>query len=131
MFDFCDLPATKEEVTAIVSRHNFRRMKARRQHSDRRVTAPVDYYRKGKVGSWQEELRPFERYVFDEIAGDLLRELGYANDNWWVQSWFQKPTLPLFFRFLKVGRVLKRTIVEGHKAILGTRGSAITSEPNT
>ena len=121
VFDFCDLPASEEEVTAIVNAHNFERLKATRQLSDKRVKATVDHYRKGKVGRWQEEMSPLQRYVFDDIAGDLLREFGYANDNWWAQSYFQRFGLPFLSRVSNVWILVNRAAKELGKALLGHR----------
>lgn len=95
VFDFCGLQSSVEEIASIVEVHQFERMKARRQHANSRAQTHEAFYRKGKVGSWQEELGPIERYAFDRIAGNLLLELGYARDGWWAESRSQKLMLPL------------------------------------
>jgi sulfotransferase 6B1 len=35
-------------------------------------------YRKGKAGGWRDRLKPEHQRAFEEIAGDLMGELGYA-----------------------------------------------------
>jgi hypothetical protein len=95
VFDFCGLPATVERVRGIVNSHQFKQMKAERKSADKRVRVNQAHYRKGKVGSWREELGPFQRYIFNEIAGDLLRELGYAENGWWADSSKQRFLLPV------------------------------------
>lgn len=121
VFEFCDLPIDDREVASIVSAHTFERMKATRQHIDKRHKAPIDHYRKGKVGSWEEEMNSRQRYLFDRIAGDLLRELGYADDDWWVESRFQKLMLPLLFGTSKALKRVAKAAREAGKALLGPR----------
>lgn len=86
VLDFCGLPASMQDVTAIVKAHQFKKMKASKTTPARGVKAPDGAYRKGEVGTWQEDLRPLQRYLFDRIAGDLLCELGYAEEGWWAES---------------------------------------------
>lgn len=105
IFEFCGLPASMEEVIAVVNAHQFEKMKANRPTPVDSVKAPVGSYRKGKVGGWREELDPFQKYFFDQIAGDLLRELGYAEDGWWADSSKQRFTLPVL---AVISTVLKR-----------------------
>jgi hypothetical protein len=86
VFDFCELPTSAELVRSILREHSFATNKANRKMpvGDPRVKAPKGHYRKGKVGSWQEELSAEQRQVFEGIAGALLQELGYARDASWV-----------------------------------------------
>jgi hypothetical protein len=100
VFDFCGLPASVEDVAAIFNAHQFGQMKARRITQVRNIKAPDGAYRKGKVGSWRQELAPVQRYLFDRIAGDSLRELGYAEDGWWAESRSQVFTLPVLAAIL-------------------------------
>ena len=108
VFDFCDLPATHDEVTAIIKEYKYDKMKAQRQHVDKRAKTSKAFYRKGKIGSWQEEIQPVQRYVFDVIAGDLLYELGYAKDGWWANSIKQKFTLPILDKILTMRNNVRR-----------------------
>jgi len=123
VFDFCDLPASVEDVAANLEAHQFERMKAKRQHADDRVKTHEAFYRKGRVGSWQEELNPMQRYIFDEIAGDLLRELGYAEGRWWAESGRQAFTLPVWAAILTRKQQLRRGAALIAAALLGPRAA--------
>jgi hypothetical protein len=123
VFDFCGLPATVERVTGIVNAHQFKQMKAERRSADKRVRVNQAHYRKGRVGSWREELGPFQRYIFNEIAGDLLRELGYAEDGWWADSRKQKLTLPVLAAISTISNRFRHaaTALLGHTLIRYTK----------
>jgi Sulfotransferase family len=42
---------------------------------------------RGRPGAiWQQRLSTRERWIFDHMAGSLLRTLGYAQEGWWVLS---------------------------------------------
>ncbi|MEJ7841888.1 MAG: sulfotransferase [Rubrobacter sp.] len=41
---------------------------------------PTSFFRKGVVGDWRGAFTERDRRVFEEVAGDLLAELGYAGD---------------------------------------------------
>jgi LPS sulfotransferase NodH len=36
------------------------------------------------AGAWREQLGPYERWLFDRVAGHLLLELGYELDRGWI-----------------------------------------------
>lgn len=40
-------------------------------------------FRKGKPGNWQEYFTPANKTLFKDVAGDLLIQLGYEQDNGW------------------------------------------------
>lgn len=40
-------------------------------------------FRSGKSGGWVDQFNPENKALFKEVAGDLLIELGYENDNDW------------------------------------------------
>ncbi len=103
VFDFCGL-SIPEDVAAIVNAHQFDKMKSNRSSPLNDIQAPQGHYRKGKVGSWRKELAPMQKYLFDEIAGNLLSELGYAENGWWAESRIQKLVLPLLAVALPVLR---------------------------
>lgn len=42
---------------------------------------------------WRSKLMLHERYLMERRAGDLLAELGYAQPNWWVLRWSDRPRL--------------------------------------
>jgi hypothetical protein len=46
-----------------------------------RPSEPPGFFGEGRAG-WRSRLSRFEQYVFDDVAGDLLAELGYAEPGW-------------------------------------------------
>lgn len=82
VFDFCGLPITTEQVANILEQQAFDKLKDSRKSASAEFKMPPGFYRKGKMGNWQEELSLTDKQQFDEIAGGLLKELGYAQDNW-------------------------------------------------
>jgi hypothetical protein len=53
----------------------------------KRWEAPEAHYRRGQAGGWQSEFSLWDRYVFDQVAGNLLESLGYDASGWWARSW--------------------------------------------
>lgn len=121
VFDFCDLPADADDVAAIVDEHQFERMKARRQLADERAQATVGHYRKGVVGSWRESLSPLQRRMFHRLVGDLLCELGYAQEDWWATNASQKAVLPIWSTLYAVGLTVRRRVARAAIELLGQR----------
>ncbi|MGB2985698.1 MAG: sulfotransferase [Phycisphaerae bacterium] len=107
VFEFCGLPTTDEQVAGIVRECEFQKLKERRASAAGDNEAPEAHYRKGKVGSWQEELSQYESYLFEKLAGALLRELGYAGPYWWARSRLEQSTLPTRFMFRTVFRTFR------------------------
>jgi hypothetical protein len=95
VFGFCGLPASDELVATIVEQHKFENLKRSRPTPAKDVQAPQGHFRQGKVGGWRQEFSALERYQFDRVAGDLLRELGYAQNGWWATGPHQRACLPL------------------------------------
>ena len=92
---FCELSASDEWVAQAVEKHRFENLKRLRPTPEAGVKAPEGHYRQGEAGGWRREFTGLERYLFDQVAGDLLRELGYAQTGWWAEAPFQKALLPL------------------------------------
>lgn len=82
VFDFCGLPVTEGQVGEILEQQAFDKLQSSRKSASAEYKMPPGFYRKGKAGNWQEELSTEQQQQFDEIAGELLRELGYAGDHW-------------------------------------------------
>jgi hypothetical protein len=81
VFQFCGLEITNDHVKEIYDQHNFDLMKSERISPDKDVLASVGVYRKGKNGSWKEDLTPLQIYIFKKIAGNMMQNLGYnVND---------------------------------------------------
>lgn len=131
VFDFCELPASNQYVEKIITLHQFERMKARRQTAAKEVKAKADHYRKGKVGSWQYELGPIQKYLFHKIAGDLLYELGYADHSWWMDKGYQRITISLIsslpYAFFKIRPRVYRATAELLGPELAKRIKAVIS----
>ena len=121
VFEFCDLGGSGEEVAAIYKAHEFKKMKKKKQEADERFNRPDDHYRKGVAGSWQTDVNPKQRHAFDEIAGDLVRELGYASDDWWADSRFQYFTLPWRSGIWKRWKFINDGTKVAGKVILGPK----------
>ena len=95
VFAFCELPISKEELALLWENHQFAEMKKASKMAIDPVKAPTEHYRKGIIGDWRQSLTSEEMYCFEKIAGDLLRELGYAESEWWIHSAYQKYLAPL------------------------------------
>lgn len=108
VFEFCNLPASVEEIDQIVQQHSFDQMKAKSASPDDRHDAPPAHYRVGRAGSWQDVFSNSDRYIFERSAGSLLRELSYADDTWWYSSWWQRDALRLQEAARGLARRLKR-----------------------
>jgi hypothetical protein len=113
VFEFCGLSAGDELVAGIVEKHKLENLKRSRITPAENVKVPEGHYRQGKVGGWRQEFTPAQRYLFDQVAGDLLRELGYARKDWWAEGRHQKVWLPFaalarkgYHRGMRAGAVL-------------------------
>ena len=51
---------------------------------------PEGFVGEGSSGGWRERLSTYEQIVFDRTAGELLRELGYAEPHWVGGSSFRR-----------------------------------------
>jgi hypothetical protein len=100
LFEFIKVPLDDESIISIFNSNQFGEMKKRGKSTNNRHL-PQAFFRKGLVGDWQTTLNPAQRLIFHDIAGDLLCELGYADDSWWVDRWHQRYTLPLFNKGLR------------------------------
>jgi hypothetical protein len=122
IFDFCGLPVSYGEAEAIFDAHTFEKMKRGRVMPVDGLNGRIEHYRKGKEGSWREELSPRQKLIVDETAGDLLLELGYANGNWWAESRWQAIIVPL-----QMARATRKHFMErSKKAIKNLLGSSLT-----
>jgi Sulfotransferase family len=119
VFDFLHVSIDSEDVTRIFNEHQFERMKEEKKGTNQLVW-PDGFFRKGQAGDWRNTLKPMERYVFNETSGDLLRELGYADNSWWADHPYERVTLPVFATLSSRKRI-KTKAVEGVKCLLGPR----------
>jgi Sulfotransferase family len=115
IFDFCDLKISHEEVTSIFDAHTFDKMKVRVDMPVEGLEGSIKHYRKGKEGSWHEDLSLWQRFIVNEVAGDLLFELGYIKDyKWWVETRWQAIMLPL----LQMKKMSRMQVFERSKKAL-------------
>lgn len=117
VFDFIGVQSELENIASIYSQHQFEKMK-RKSTGTNGLLLPPGFFRKGRVGDWQEALTPTERYKFHEAAGDLLCALGYAQHSWWSEHGYQRFTMPLL-TFLSSGQSCRRKTIGLIKRILG------------
>jgi hypothetical protein len=87
---FMGLGATPDEAAAICQRYTIERM----QDGASPFDLPREFFREGRVGGWRDAMTAIDRYAFEAAAGDLLRELGYAQGDWWVERGYQRWALP-------------------------------------
>lgn len=91
LFAYIGVPATSAEATAIHEQHTIELMREGGHPFD----LPREFFRRGEDGAWRRELTATERYLVDDAAGDLLRELGYAEGAWWAERRFERWLVPL------------------------------------
>jgi hypothetical protein len=93
VLDFCGLDCEPGWIEATLAANTFEKMKAARKTGDSSVQAKEAHYRKGRAGTWSEDMTSTEAFEFEEVAGDLLRELGYESSKTW---WQRSPLDPVF-----------------------------------
>lgn len=102
VFDFCNLAASRLQVKTIVEDHHIEKTRESRKSPVEGVQVPVGFYRKGKVGSWREDLTVEQRYLMNRVAGELLSDLGYAQPGWWADNWFEKYSTAVKYRVTRL-----------------------------
>ncbi len=117
VLEFCDLSASDEWVAQVVEMHRFENLKRSRPTPEAGVKAPEGHYRQGQAGGWRREFTGLQRYLFHKAAGDLLRELGYVQTDWWAETPYQKALLPLG----AAGRKLWRRGAQAGAVLLGRK----------
>jgi hypothetical protein len=126
VLDFCGLSYDTAWLESTLEENSFNRMKERQAAADSRAKLDAGHYRDGKSGGWRTQLSRKEWFEFDQHAGDLLIELGYAKPEWWASSPLAKFTEPLRFG-------LRRRIqrVRGlFSSILGSPSAASNQTPH-
>ena len=75
-------PFDRERAAAIVDKFSFKRQTGRRAGTEDRKS----FLRKGVAGDWVNHFDRSAGERFDQLAGDLLVELGYADDRRWYHD---------------------------------------------
>ena len=136
IFEFVGVPMKPADAAAIFQEHQFQKMK-KEGAGVQNFGLPEGFFRKGQAGDWQNSLKPNQRYSIHDTAGDLLCELGYARDSWWVERWHQRFTLPLRAMLhsrkrmqLKTLYAIKRALGSGLDRTDPDRADAGATEPD-
>lgn len=96
IFTFCKLDINNEELNEIIETNKFENLKIRGATADPNSKLNHSkHYRKGKAGSWKDDLSIQEQFIFNEVAGSLLIDLGYEDDHEWI---IQSPANKLFLK---------------------------------
>lgn len=78
IFEFCGVEASTTFVEQVVAKNNI----LVRQVSG--GDASLNQLRTTPGAIWRTKLTTSERHDLDQIAGGMLRELGYAGKDWWI-----------------------------------------------
>ena len=119
VFEFIGVPIGVAEIRSIVGEHQLAKMQ-KKQKKGETIYRAKNFFLKGKSGQGRNSMNPIQRYKFDRIAGDLLFELGYADDGWWVDHWFEKLTIP-FTCLLSTRLARMRKAIQAKKSIFSFR----------
>jgi hypothetical protein len=90
LFDFLDLKWSEEEIVAAVEQNSFEMARkdggskiplsgALADKYGKVAVEPEGFFRKGKAGSWRDDLAPEDLMVITDVAGSAMRALGYID----------------------------------------------------
>lgn len=106
ILDFCNIDCDEVVLDDIVKAYDF---------SNAKLSSPTSGVERNNGKSpaaWKTKMGPWDRYMFCLNAGDLLKDLGYAEDDWWYANKSQRIRLELEWRVRRMlvrgGRVLMR-----------------------
>jgi hypothetical protein len=122
VFEFVGTVSTRERTEAIYEAHGFEAMKDAGTGAHG-FLLPKEFFRKGEAGGWRDVLTPGERYIFNEMAGDLLCALGYSDPRWCYDHVYQRFTVPLLAMVASPRRTQAKVRTR-IKRILNSRQSA-------
>ena len=94
VYDFIGIPTDIQELEKLIHDNTIEKMR-QKQGEGKTLYRANDFFRKGSSGQWRDAMTPTDRYRFDKVSGDLLRELGYANEDWWIAHWYERYAVPL------------------------------------
>jgi hypothetical protein len=74
LLEFLGAGADDETVRRCVNAASFEKLSRGRERGEE---DPTSFFRKGVAGDWRNTFTEQDRRVFEEMAGDLLAQLGY------------------------------------------------------
>ena len=119
VLDFCGLSYEPGWIEEMLAANTFEKMKARGASPDPQTQLSPKRYHRGVAGGWHSDLSAWDRFEFDRIAGDLLRKLNYADEDWWAETTADRILQPLRRRWTKRAPLLSRAFKNAHAAVLG------------
>jgi Sulfotransferase family len=117
--EFCGLPSDPAWIAETLAANSFEKMKQRGASPDPSVPLSSKRYHRGIAGGWRTDFSGWDRFEFDRIAGDLLRDLGYADAHWWAESATQRVAQPLRRAWVKRRLHLRRAIWNAYATVIG------------
>ena len=73
LFSHCLIPLDTDETRNLLDKYHFKRM----QKMEKDKNSDVSHYRKGVPGDWKEHFDEDVKKIFNEVAGNLINDLGY------------------------------------------------------
>jgi hypothetical protein len=119
ILDFCGLPHEPGWIEQMLEANTFEKMKDSGASPDPNTKLSAKRYHRGKAGGWQTDFSAWDRYMFDQVAGDLLRELGYAERDWWAEKGSDRLVQPWRHRFAKRVPYVLSAAKHARAALLG------------
>ena len=119
VLNFCGLPHEPGWIEQTLEANTFEKMKESGASPDPNTKLSAKRYHRGKPGGWREEFTGWDRYIFDEVAGDLLRELGYADADWWAETSSDRLVQPWRHRWEKRVPYVQSAARYARAALLG------------
>ncbi|MBK7382263.1 MAG: sulfotransferase [Flavobacteriales bacterium] len=101
IFRFAGLPVEHEQVNAIASENQASKKLVSRGDPSLKALRNVP------GGIWKNKLALEERYLLDRYVGDLLCELGYAEQGWWALSILDRVRMSVYPLRVKAGESLR------------------------
>jgi hypothetical protein len=117
VFDFIGVPITPAMADAYLEENRIDKMRDKKTVGN--FTMPEGFFRRGDSGEWRQALTAIQKYRFHEAAGDLLCELGYATNSWWIERNFQRFLLPMRAVLRAPRQARREELILAIKNILG------------
>lgn len=95
IFGFLNVAVSAAECAQITNANTFDKLKAADgintqlgwsgealRRFGKNIREPKGFFRNGQSGSWKFEMSRYDRSAFNQVAGNLLNELGYSDRTW-------------------------------------------------